>query len=148
MDVRFRIFDNGVGFRYEMPKQAAMTTMHIADEVTEFDIAPRGTAWWITGGEWNRYEQVYQKTPIDGVSTAHTPITMRLTMARICPSTRRRWSIIRPCGSSAPMGRNSAPPSRLRGKGRGWCAICRSTRHGARSASPMMRRGWWKTTLS
>lgn len=78
MDVHFRLFDNGVGFRYEIPKQTAMTTMRIADEVTEFDIAPKGTAWWIAGGEWNRYEQVYQKTPIDGVATAHTPITMRL----------------------------------------------------------------------
>ncbi|NOW44375.1 alpha-glucosidase [Novosphingobium sp. SG751A] len=78
MDVHFRVFDNGVGFRYELPKQAAMTTMRIADEVTEFDIVPKGTAWWITGGEWNRYEQVYQKTPIEAVSTAHTPITMRL----------------------------------------------------------------------
>ncbi len=78
MDVHFRLFDNGVGFRYEIPKQAAFSTMNIADEVTEFDIAPKGTAWWITGGEWNRYEQVYQKTPIEGVATAHTPITMRL----------------------------------------------------------------------
>ncbi|WP_068080324.1 glycoside hydrolase family 97 protein [Novosphingobium rosa] len=78
MNVRFRLFDNGIGFRYEMPAQAAFKTMHIADELTEFSIAPKGTAWWITGGEWNRYEQVYQKTPIDGVATAHTPITMRL----------------------------------------------------------------------
>ncbi|HKX87596.1 MAG TPA: glycoside hydrolase family 97 catalytic domain-containing protein, partial [Sphingopyxis sp.] len=38
----------------------------------------KGTAWWIPGGEWNRYEQVYQETPIDAVATAHTPITMRL----------------------------------------------------------------------
>lgn len=78
MDVRFRLFDNGLGFRYELPKQAAMSTMHIADETTEFQIAPKGTAWWITGGEWNRYEQLYQKSPIDAVATAHTPITMRL----------------------------------------------------------------------
>ena len=78
MDVRFRLFDNGVGFRYEFPQQAAMTTMHIADETTEFAIVPKGTAWWETGGEWNRYEQLYQKTPIDGVATAHTPVTMRL----------------------------------------------------------------------
>jgi len=78
MDVHFRLFDHGVGFRYEIPKQAAFTTMRIADELTEFDIVGKGTAWWITGGEWNRYEQVYQKTPIDAVSTAHTPITMRL----------------------------------------------------------------------
>ncbi|WOF43747.1 glycoside hydrolase family 97 protein [Sphingopyxis indica] len=78
MNLRFRLFDNGIGFRYELPEQAGLKTAKIADEITEFDIAPKGTAWWITGGEWNRYEQFYQKTPIDAVSTAHTPITMRL----------------------------------------------------------------------
>jgi alpha-glucosidase len=78
MNVTFRLFDNGVGFRYEIPEQPGLKTMKIADETTEFDIVPKGTAWWIPGGEWNRYEQVYQKTPIDAVSTAHTPITMKL----------------------------------------------------------------------
>ena len=78
MNVRFRLFDDGIGFRYELPEQPAMKTARIADEVTEFDIASPGTAWWITAGEWNRYEQIYQKTPIEGVATAHTPITMRL----------------------------------------------------------------------
>ncbi|MDE2562705.1 MAG: glycoside hydrolase family 97 protein [Sphingomonadales bacterium] len=77
VDVRFRLFDDGVGFRYEIPRQPAMDTMNIADEITEFDLVPKGTAWWIPGGEWNRYEQVYQKTPIDCVSTAHTPVTMK-----------------------------------------------------------------------
>lgn len=77
MAVRFRIFDDGVGFRYEIPDQPNLKTMKIADEITEFDIVPKGTAWWITGGEWNRYEQIYQKSSIDAVSTAHTPITMR-----------------------------------------------------------------------
>nr|WP_256215389.1 glycoside hydrolase family 97 protein [Sphingobium sp. AP50] len=78
MNVHFRLFDDGVGFRYELPQQPSLKTMRIADETTEFDVASKGTAWWIPGGEWNRYEQVYQKTPIDAVSTAHTPITMRL----------------------------------------------------------------------
>lgn len=78
MNVRFRLFDNGFGLRYEMPEQPAFKTMRIAEELTEFSIAPKGTAWWITGGDWNRYEQVYQQTPIDAVATAHTPITMRL----------------------------------------------------------------------
>jgi len=78
MNVRFRLFDDGIGFRYELPEQAGLQTVKIADEITEFDIAPKGTAWWITGGEWNRYEQIYQQTPIDAVATAHTPITMRL----------------------------------------------------------------------
>nr|WP_254913942.1 glycoside hydrolase family 97 protein [Sphingobium sp. Z007] len=78
MNVHFRLFDNGVGFRYELPQQPGLKRMKIADETTEFDIVPKGTAWWIPGGEWNRYEQVYQNTPIDAVSTAHTPITMKL----------------------------------------------------------------------
>jgi alpha-glucosidase len=75
MNVHFRLFDDGVGFRYELPHQPSLKTMRIADETTEFDVASKGTAWWIPGGEWNRYEQVYQETPIEAVSTAHTPIT-------------------------------------------------------------------------
>ena len=78
MNVRFRLFDDGFGFRYELPEQDGLKTAKIADEITEFDIAAKGTAWWIPGGEWNRYEQVYQETAIDAVATAHTPITMRL----------------------------------------------------------------------
>src|SRR3546814_11855698 len=78
MNLRFRLFDNGIGFRYELPEQAEFKTAKISDEVTEFDIAPKGTAWWITGGEWNRYEQIYQTTPIDPFATAHTTITMPL----------------------------------------------------------------------
>ncbi len=78
MHIRFRVFDDGVGFRYELPDQPNLKVMNIADEMTEFNIAPKGEAWWIAGGEWNRYEQIYQKTAIDAVSTAHTPITMKL----------------------------------------------------------------------
>ena len=78
MNVRFRLFDDGFGFRYELPEQDGLKTAKIADEITEFDIAAKGTAWWIPGGEWNRYEQVYQETAIDAIATAHTPITMRL----------------------------------------------------------------------
>jgi alpha-glucosidase len=78
MVVRFRLFDNGIGFRYEIPDQPSLKTMNIAEELTEFTVASPGMAWWIVGGESNRYEQIYQKTPISAVSTAHTPITMRL----------------------------------------------------------------------
>lgn len=78
LDVIFRVYDDGVGFRYAFPDQPGLKTVRITDEVTEFNIARPGTAWWINGGEWNRYEYLYQRTPIDGVSTAHTPITMRL----------------------------------------------------------------------
>lgn len=74
--VVFRLFDDGLGFRYEFPGDWG--DVHIQDELTEFSVAQPGTAWWIVGGDWNRYEQLYQTTPIDAVATAHTPITMRL----------------------------------------------------------------------
>ena len=73
--VRFRLFDDGVGFRYEFPDAG---TTAIAEELTEFNIAEPGTAWWIPGGDWNRYEYLYSETPIEGVGTAHTPITFKL----------------------------------------------------------------------
>jgi alpha-glucosidase len=78
MNIRFRLFDNGVGFRYEIPDQPNLKRMNIAEELTEFSVAAPGTAWWVAGLEWNREEQIYQQTPIGGVSTAQTPITMRL----------------------------------------------------------------------
>jgi alpha-glucosidase len=78
MSVRFRLFDDGIGLRYEIPKQDRIATMRVAEEWTEFAIIPEGTAWWVTGGEFNPTEQIYQTTPIDAVATAYTPITMRL----------------------------------------------------------------------
>jgi alpha-glucosidase len=73
----FRVYDDGVGFRYEFPDQPALREVRIADELTEFDVVPDSTAWWIPGGEWNRYEYLYQRTPLTEVGRAHTPLTLR-----------------------------------------------------------------------
>jgi alpha-glucosidase len=77
IDVVFRVFDDGIGFRYEFPEQGSLQEVGIAEELTEFVVAAAGTAWWIPAGEWNRYEYLYNKTPIDAVGQTHTPITMR-----------------------------------------------------------------------
>ena len=74
--VQVRVFDDGFGFRYEFPQQPGWDVARIADELTEFNLSVSGTAWWIPAGDWNRYEYLYETTPIDAVSTAHTPITM------------------------------------------------------------------------
>jgi alpha-glucosidase len=80
MDVVFRVFDDGVGFRYEFPKQPNLDKVGIIGEFTEFTIADpeSAKAWWIPAGEWNRYEQLYRTTSLDNVGIAHTPITVRL----------------------------------------------------------------------
>lgn len=77
LDVVFRIYDDGLGFRYEFPEQASLSTVNIGDELTEFTVAAPATAWWIPAGEWNRYEYLYNKTPLTEVGQAHTPITVR-----------------------------------------------------------------------
>jgi len=78
-DMVFRVFDDGVGFRYELPKQPAMDEVQIQEELTEFAIAQPATAWWIPAFEWNREEYLYQRTPLAEVGVAQTPITLRTT---------------------------------------------------------------------
>jgi alpha-glucosidase len=77
-DAVFRAFDDGIGFRYEFPDQPNLRDVVIDDELTEFHVARGGTAWWIPAGEWNRYEYLYNTTPIAEVGQVHTPVTMRL----------------------------------------------------------------------
>lgn len=78
MVLRVRAFDEGVGFRYEFPDRTEEQVTRIAEEMTEINFAENGSAWWIPGGEWNRYEYLYEQSAIDSVSTAHTPITAKL----------------------------------------------------------------------
>ena len=76
-DVVFRVFDDGVGFRYRFPKQSGLEQVKISEELTEFSLARDATAWWIPAGEWNREEYLYHRTPIQQVGDAQTPITFR-----------------------------------------------------------------------
>ena len=76
-DVVFRVFDDGIGFRYEFPEQAALTHAHIHAELTEFAVAGQTQAWWIPAFEWNREEYLYHHTPLNQIGTAQTPLTLR-----------------------------------------------------------------------
>ncbi|WP_308815216.1 glycoside hydrolase family 97 protein [Sphingomonas sp. GV3] len=78
MDVTFRIFDDGIGFRYSFPDQPNLHQANIADELTEFAFAEGGTAWWKPAYQWNREEYLYNKTPLDAVGTAQTVMTVKL----------------------------------------------------------------------
>ena len=77
MNVRFRAFDDGIGFRYEIPEQKRLGKVDVIDELTEFAVPEGSTAWWIPSRGWNRYEYLYRKTGLEEVSIAHTPMTMR-----------------------------------------------------------------------
>ena len=78
MTVRFRVFDDGVGFRYEVDKQKLFgKSVFITDELTQFAVGTGVTAWWIPSGEFNRYEYIYEQSPAGDVQDAHTPITFK-----------------------------------------------------------------------
>lgn len=63
----FRIYDDGVGFRYEFPEQEHLKYFTIKDELTEFRLTGDHTAFWIPGDyDTNEYE--YSETKISKIN--------------------------------------------------------------------------------
>lgn len=73
--VRARVFDDGIGFRYEVSGQGEVA---ITRELTQFNLArpQSATAYWIPGQGFERYEYVYRETKLEQVDVAHTPLTV------------------------------------------------------------------------
>ena len=49
MSIRFRLYDDGLGFRYEFPYQKNLSYFVIKEEMTQFALAGDHTAWWLPG---------------------------------------------------------------------------------------------------
>jgi alpha-glucosidase len=79
--VTFRVFDGGVGFRYELPDQPSLTDYEIADELTEFSLADNASAWWIASNRprLDRSEQLYSEGPVSTLDSVQTPLTMKMS---------------------------------------------------------------------
>jgi len=78
MSIEIRAYDDGVGIRYRLPARANGAAWNIAEELTQFRIAQNGKAWWAPAFESNREEYLYNETPVSGIATAQTPLTMVL----------------------------------------------------------------------
>jgi alpha-glucosidase len=76
MVVVFRVYDDGLGFRYGLPQQDVLADFEIVDEETEFVLAGNHQAWWIQAYEKERYELLYKQSPINDMWIVHTPLTM------------------------------------------------------------------------
>lgn len=59
--VVFRVFDDGVGFRFEFPEQDNLNDVVILDENTQFKLTGDHTCWW-TPGDWDIYEHLFNTT--------------------------------------------------------------------------------------
>jgi alpha-glucosidase len=76
MTVTFRVFDDGVGFRYTLGRQSNLTDFVITKELTEFAFAKSFDTWWIPAYRNQRYEYQYLNSALSSVDVAHTPITL------------------------------------------------------------------------
>lgn len=75
--VRFRVFDDGVAFRYEIPPQPKFQRITIKDECTEFNVDVNSTVWQIPAFQPDRYEYNYEKCLVFEIpGSVHTPLTM------------------------------------------------------------------------
>ena len=60
--VRFRVYNDGMGLRYEFPRQSNLGYFIIKDEHTQFAMAGDHTAWWLPGDyDTQEYETVTSK---------------------------------------------------------------------------------------
>lgn len=64
--IRFRLFNDGLGFRYEFPKQKNLNYFTILEEDSEFDLPADLKAWWIVG-DYDSQEYPYQTTLISEI---------------------------------------------------------------------------------
>jgi alpha-glucosidase len=78
MSIEIRAYDDGIGIRYRLPARFGNSAWNIAEELTQFRIAQDGKAWWAPAFESNREEYLYNETPVSGIATAQTPLTMVL----------------------------------------------------------------------
>ncbi|MDR2840467.1 MAG: glycoside hydrolase family 97 protein [Paludibacter sp.] len=82
LNIIFRTFDDGIGFRYDFPRQENLTEFEIADELTEFALANDDSIW--SQHLFDRdYEQLYTKRKISEIAdTVSTPVTIETADGR------------------------------------------------------------------
>lgn len=78
VNVRVRIHNDGVGFRYEVPEQPNYDAVNIVDELTEFRLPADAVAFWQPGSHREKYEVLYRKTSVTDIDNAHSPVTLTL----------------------------------------------------------------------
>ena len=66
MNIRFRLYDDGLGFRYEFPMENKLTYFKVADELTEFALTGDHTAWWLPG-DYDTQEYNYHESKLSDV---------------------------------------------------------------------------------
>lgn len=68
LHIIFRVFDEGVAFRYDFPKQADLNYFIISDEITQFNLTGDHKVFWLPG-DFDSQEYPYNESKISGIDT-------------------------------------------------------------------------------
>ena len=86
MTIHFRLFNDGLGFRYDIPKQKSIDNFNILDELTEFNFSEDSQSWWIPAYAYRRFEFLYANTHISDISRdTYSKLVENLTGPRLGP---------------------------------------------------------------
>jgi len=66
-NIVFRVFNDGVGFRYEFPKQDKTSKIVVLDELTSFQMTGDHKTWWAPS-DWDSNEHTYTNGPLSKVN--------------------------------------------------------------------------------
>ncbi|HPE57304.1 MAG TPA: glycoside hydrolase family 97 protein [Bacteroidales bacterium] len=75
LDLHFKVYNDGIGFRYEFPEHEGLQELEILNENTQFKLTGDHKVWW-QPGDWDIYEHLYNTTKfseIDALSKANHP---------------------------------------------------------------------------
>ena len=87
LNIRFRLFDDGLGFRYEFPDQKELTYFVVGEELTEFAMTGNHTAWWVAG-DYDTQEFSYQTTKLSEIrGRMKSAIAENVSSTPISPTT-------------------------------------------------------------
>lgn len=68
MILRFRLYDDGLGFRYEFPQQKKLVYFVVKEEKTQFAMPADNKAWWIPG-DYDTQEYSYTESKLSEIRT-------------------------------------------------------------------------------
>lgn len=76
LNIVARVYDDGLGLRYEIPAQKGLDTFIINDELTQVRLAHDAPAWSIPSNHTEYFEGIFERAPLSQKDTVCTPLTI------------------------------------------------------------------------
>jgi len=84
LDIIFRVFEDGVGFRYEFPKQPNLKYFIVSDELTEFNLTGNHKTFWIPG-DYDSNEYPYTTSGLSEINNTQIVNASTAIAVRVVP---------------------------------------------------------------